>query len=68
MAKRFAIKSPKGDYRFFTSSPKETRDRFMDTKEFGDDWGFYRSMGYSLVQVDIRVTAVIDGADGKGAA
>lgn len=61
MAKRFAIKSPKGDYRFFTGSPKETRDRFMDSKEFDDDWSFYRSIGYSLVQVDIRVTEVIDG-------
>ncbi|HDT5889342.1 TPA: hypothetical protein QHA87_003345 [Aeromonas dhakensis] len=60
MAKRYAVKSPKGDFRFFTTDPEESKKRFMDTKPFGEEWRLYRSLGYAVVQVDIRVTSVLD--------
>lgn len=63
MARQFAIRGVKGDYRFFDKKKQGSIDRFMSTKPFGDEWSAWRERGYSLVRVDIREIAVIDGKD-----
>ena len=60
MAKRFAIKGLKGDFRFFKKSAKECKEAFMETRDFGETWENCKVRGYSLVQVDIKVVAVIE--------
>ncbi|HHP5493843.1 TPA: hypothetical protein ACSCYS_004250 [Aeromonas veronii] len=60
MAKQFAIKGVRGDYRFFKKTAKDCKEAFMETKPFGDTWENWLARGYSLVQVDIRVVAVVE--------
>jgi hypothetical protein len=63
VAKRFAIKGRNGDYRYFSTSPDESKRRFLDSKPFGTEWHECRNQGVSLVQVDIREVAIIDGRE-----
>lgn len=65
MAKMFAIEGVKGDFRFFKKKKEDTISDFLKDKPFGETWESYRARGYKLVQVDLKVVAVIDPAPKK---
>lgn len=54
--KRVCIKNPSGRFAYFRNSPSEAVEAFLSKKVFGSNWRQFEVAGYSVVQVDIRVT------------
>ena len=54
--KLICIKNPSGRFAYFRDSALEAIEAFISKKAFGSKWKQFESVGYSVVQVDIRVT------------
>ena len=63
MAKRVAIKGPKGDLRYFSKTANESFEKFRnDRKSFNETcqpWSYFKAKGYQCVQVEVRELGIL---------